>query len=249
MNFYLGTHEPSWLRRAGVPLFVSRRRLARLKRLPRAVAPWALDSGGFSELKLFGRWQTTEAEYIDAVARYVDEVGLLEWAAPMDWMVEPVMLERTGLTVQEHQARTVENFLRLRDTGLPFVPVLQGWTIADYLGCVELYRDAGVDLTAEERVGLGSVCRRQKLPEIAATVRELFDCGLRLHGFGVKKVGLKRVAYALASADSMSWSYRARNMEPRPGCTHASCANCLRWALEWRDEVLEDMGLFAGSAA
>lgn len=62
---YLGTHETSWLRSAGVPLFISHRRLARLKRtLPVAIAPWALDSGGFSELSLHGGWKTTPSEYV-----------------------------------------------------------------------------------------------------------------------------------------------------------------------------------------
>ena len=37
MLFYLGTHEVSWLRRYSVPLFVSARRLRRIKNPPRAV--------------------------------------------------------------------------------------------------------------------------------------------------------------------------------------------------------------------
>lgn len=50
MKFYLGAHHPGWLAHAGVPLFVSYARLGPMKRLPRAAAPWALDSRGFSEL-------------------------------------------------------------------------------------------------------------------------------------------------------------------------------------------------------
>ena len=62
---YIGSHEPSWLGRAGVPLFISHRRLTRLKRtLPKAIAPWALDSGSFSELALFGGWKTSAVEYV-----------------------------------------------------------------------------------------------------------------------------------------------------------------------------------------
>jgi hypothetical protein len=34
MQFYLGTHETSWLKRTSVPLFISRRRLARLRKAP-----------------------------------------------------------------------------------------------------------------------------------------------------------------------------------------------------------------------
>ena len=85
MTFYLGTHEPSWLARpefAAVPLFVSARRLRRLKRLPRAgPAGWALDSGGFSEISLYGRWQTSPEQYAREVRRWHDEVGGLAFAA------------------------------------------------------------------------------------------------------------------------------------------------------------------------
>jgi hypothetical protein len=63
MEFYLGVPEPAWLARTSVPLFLSRRRLARQRSLPRARGPWALDSGGFTELSLYGRWQTGERQY------------------------------------------------------------------------------------------------------------------------------------------------------------------------------------------
>ncbi|MFC4611496.1 hypothetical protein ACFO9E_27445 [Streptomyces maoxianensis] len=45
----------------------------------------ALDSGGFTELQNFGRWTITPAQYVSEVRRIRDEVGLLDWAAPMDW--------------------------------------------------------------------------------------------------------------------------------------------------------------------
>jgi hypothetical protein len=44
--FYLGTHQTGWLAKAGVPLFVSDRRLRKRVTLPRAIADWAEDSGG-----------------------------------------------------------------------------------------------------------------------------------------------------------------------------------------------------------
>src|SRR5205807_2659774 len=112
---------------------------------------WALDSGGFTELRLHGGWLTTAAAYVAAVRRYRDEIGRLEWAAPMDWMCEPFMLAKTGLTVAEHQERTVANYLELRSLApdLPFVPVLQGWSRDDYRRCATPYEKAGVDLAAE----------------------------------------------------------------------------------------------------
>lgn len=240
MRFYLGTHEPTWLGQLDVPLFVSHRRLAGRRRLPAALAGWALDSGGFSELSMFGAWQTTPAAYAAAIARYRNHIGRIDWAAPQDWMCEPWVLAKTGRTIAEHQAATVASVLdlRARVEGVPIVPVLQGWVLSDYLACVDRYDDAGLDLTAEPVVGLGSVCRRQATTTIAAIVRELASLGIALHGFGVKTLGLGNYAGHLASADSMAWSFSARRRPPLPGCFHGSCANCPRWALGWRDAVI-----------
>lgn len=89
MKFYLGTHQPSWLARdLGVPFLISHRRLAGRRSLPRASSPWALDSGGFTELSLHGRWRTDAATYVKAVRRYATEIGNLDWAAPRDRMTE-----------------------------------------------------------------------------------------------------------------------------------------------------------------
>ena len=243
--FFLGTHEPGWLRRSTVPLFVSRRRLARLRNMPQAVCAWALDSGGFSELSLFSGWQTSARQYVAEVRRYVDEIGSLLWAAPQDWMCEPVMLAKTGLSVEEHQRRSVASVLELRDLApeLPWAPVLQGWRREDYLRCWEMYDAAGVDLGAEPIVGVGSVCRRQHTTEALSIFEALQP--LRLHGFGLKLGGLRQSAHLLTSADSMAWSFAARKRAPMCGRAHSSCANCFAWAMSWRASVAP---LLAGPA-
>lgn len=251
MKFYLGTHMEGWLDRTDVSLFVSHRRLVRRRTLPRAQGRWALDSGGFTELSMHGRWITTPSSYVTAVRRYRDEIGGLDWAAPQDWMCEPFMLAKTGLTVADHQAHTVASVLELRALApdLPFVPVLQGWVLDDYLACLDLYTNAGIDLTAEPTVGIGSVCRRQSTIEIYDICAALAARDIRLHGFGVKTLGLRDYARHLHSADSMAWSYNARRNPPIAGHTHRSCANCLPWALAWRGDVLrrcqmQQLGLF-----
>lgn len=241
----MGTHEAAWLGRIDFPLFVSHRRLARYRQLPVARCRWALDSGAFSELATYGRWTLTPREYVAAVRRYRDEIGHLAWAAPQDYMCEPTMLARTGLSVREHQRRTVENFLLLRQLApdLPIIPVVQGWELDDYLACVRMYAQAGIDLAKEPLVGLGSVCRRQATAEIAAIVTTLHSRGLRLHGFGVKTEGIRKYGRYLASADSMAWSLRGRYVS---GCTHrrpsqrpvASEANCIDFARQWRRHVV-----------
>jgi hypothetical protein len=240
MKFYLGTHQPSWLARdLGVPFLVSHRRLAGRRSLPRASSSWALDSGGFTELSLHGRWRTDAATYVKAVRRYATEIGNLDWAAPRDRMTEDHVLARTGLSLRTHQHLTVVDYLRLRDLDpeLPFIPVLQGQSITDYHRCADMYEQRGIDLAALPLVGVGSVCRRQHTVEVERIVRSLAARGYKLHAFGAKVLGLGRYADAIASSDSASWSLRGRHV---PGCTstHRSESNCLRFALNWHTRLL-----------
>jgi len=248
-NTYLGTHEPSWLARdefggsRAVPLCVSHRQLADRRTLPRAVTPWLLDSGAFTELSMYGEWTVSPKSYAIAVRRYNDEIGELEYCSIQDWMCEPEILARTGQTVYDHQSRTVASYINLlwRDENLPWMPVLQGWTRDDYLRCVEMYDAMGIDLTAEPRVGLGSVCRRQSTQEAVAIVETLTGLGIRLHGFGFKVTGLRAACHQLYSSDSLAWSYSARRRPPLPGCTHKSCSNCPRYAQAWRNRLLASL--------
>lgn len=274
--FYLGTHHPHWLglpRFADVPLFISRNRLAPRKSFPQALGRWAMDSGGFTELKDHGRWRITAAEYVTQVRRITDGVGRTpDFVAPMDWMCEPWVINgrnrhlppghamrfhgthtARGTTpdndhdlttaIRTHQSYTVDNLLELRTLApdIPWMPVLQGWALADYQHCADLYEAAGINLAAEPIVGLGSVCRRQATDEIAEIAATFANQGLNLHGFGVKTQGLGDYGPDLASADSMAWSYDARRKQPLPGHTHKNCANCEEWALRWRQRVLATM--------
>lgn len=292
-TFYLGSHMPNWLEKAGVPLFISHNRLSKQKTLPRAAHPWALDSGGFTELKQHGGWRISAVEYAASVRRCRDEIGRLDWAAPQDWMCEPWVIfgrmqhldpshkeyyhgtrEARGIpadgpdedlttAVRKHQRYTVDNYLELTAIApdLPFIPVLQGWNLADYLHCLEMYSQAGVDLKAQPVVGLGSVCRRQATEEIDIITSTLHARGIRLHGFGVKTLGLGIYGPYLTSADSLAWSSRGRRVKPcihgpnRFGRIAASEANCLTFALGWRQRVLDvlaapvQLGLPYGDAA
>lgn len=283
-RFFLGIPEPSWLWKPhsgldGVALFVSRARLARRspnRVMPRALHDFALDSGGFTELKKFGRWRVSPAEYAAEVRRYRAQLGpeRMLWAAPQDCMCEPWVIygknqhlgarheryfhgtrELRGLAdgddehdlttaVRIHQRLTVDNFLELRALApdVPWIPVLQGWALEDYLHCVRLYEAAGVDLDTVPVVGVGSVCRREDTAEIAEIIGTLSALGLRLHGFGVKTDGLAMYGERLASADSQAWSYGYRKRKIRlESCTHKAqtCGYCLDGALAWYRRITQ----------
>lgn len=219
--FILGTHRPHWIcpkstreQKPEGPLFVSARQLrhARHRAWPLCDTAFAIDSGGFTELRQNGGWITTPEAYAEQVAALRDQTGTLMWAAIQDWMVEDDALRRTGLTIEEHQRRTVASFLRLRELApdVRWLPVLQGQSLDDYLAHLDMYAAAGVHLPTMSLVGVGSVCRRERSTEIEDILRELAARGLKLHGFGVKTGGLERSAAYLASADSLAWSLGAR---------------------------------------
>ncbi|SCD55718.1 hypothetical protein GA0115250_113342 [Streptomyces sp. BvitLS-983] len=250
MRFYLTTHKRHWVRLTNKPLFLKSEHFAVARTLPKALGPYAVDSGGFTELQRHGTWTRTPAQYVKDLRRIWEHVGPYDWAAPQDWMCEdliihggqagPLTFHGTGLSVAEHQRRTINNFLDLRSLApdLRIIPVLQGRTVAEYEHCRRLYVDAGVDLEAEPTVGLGSVCRLQSTREGAAIVTAMAAHGLKLHGFGFKTLGIVKVGHLLASADSAAWSYHARRRPPLPGHTHKNCANCIDYAVAWRDRVV-----------
>lgn len=199
-----------------------------------------MDSGGFTEVSMFGGWQTTPREYVSDVERFHEEIGRMDWAAPQDWMCEPAVLQQTGLSVLEHQRLTIENIIELRSiSDMPFIPVLQGWEYGDYIDHISMYEQAGMDLTQEPLVGVGSVCRRQGTREAHAILTMVRALGIKPHGFGVKVSGLKKYGLGLESADSMAWSFGARMNPPIKGHPHKTCANCLEYALRWRATVAQ----------
>jgi hypothetical protein len=199
---------------------------------------------GFSELSQFGRWTIGHDEYVAHVRNVVSDVGRLQWAACQDWMCEPQVIAKTGLSIPIHQERTIDSYIALMTTApeIPWAPVLQGYGLNDYKRHVDAYLARGIDLFRSPVVGLGSVCRRQATDDVEQLIDDLATAGLRLHGFGFKLGGLRRVASRLTSADSMARSFDARRegypMFPECIGDHINCANCLRYALSWRKRVL-----------
>jgi len=169
--------------------------------------------------------------------RWQEEAGLLEAAGIHDWLCTPGALESTRLTVARHQELTVRSFLELRDLapGVPWVPTVQGWLPDDYLHHVELYSRAGVDLTLELLVGVGSIAQRQETPTAARVLERLHDDAQlgNLHAFGAKFGGLGSWGWAVRSADSMAWSWDARRMGYSCARHPGDCRNCQWYAEHW----------------
>jgi hypothetical protein len=242
MIFYTGIPKYRWLERVRFPVFVSRTILP-VRSFPRATCRWALDSGEFTQIDRCGSWDdVTPAAWVRIARQASAEIGGPhggpDFVAIQDWMCEPQMLEKTGLTVLEHQRRTVENYLRLREMApeMPWLPTLQGWERDDYLRCADMYYKAGVALDACDRVGIGSVCRRQHTEMAEALILELASGGLKIHGFGFKLQGLEKVKHVIRSSDSMAWSTEARWMNHKGKWPNAT--NDVFFCAWWRRKFL-----------
>lgn len=210
--FFVGLHQPGDSRHFE-RAFISVNRLRRRRSAVPANA-WIMDSGAFSTIKTHGGYPHPVAEYAAQIRRFADSGRLLA-AVAQDYMCEPEMLAKTGLTVDEHQRLTIERYDELvaSDTGGVYImPVLQGYAPWEYVDHLRAY---GERLAPGAWVGVGSVCKRNATPTsivrvLMAIKQERPD--LRLHGFGLKLTALADglVRELLYSADSMAWSFAAR---------------------------------------
>ena len=56
------------------------------------------------------------------------QIGRMDFAAVQDWMCEPEIVVKTGLSIAEHQRRTVANLCALRELGqLSFSRIYRGF--------------------------------------------------------------------------------------------------------------------------
>ena len=212
VRFFVGLHQPSDARHFERS-FISVNRLlgARGRKSAFTVGDWIMDSGAFSAIAKHGGYPEPVEVYAAGIRMWAGRGGLVA-AVAQDYMCEPYMLAKTGLTIADHQRLTIERYdaLAACDVGGVYImPVLQGYAPADYASHVRQY---GARLAFGAYVGVGSVCARPAaiLAVLSAIHAERPD--LRPHGFGVKTTSLRVQAIrdALWSADSMAWSFSAR---------------------------------------
>lgn len=239
MRFYIGLHQPSDARHfPRVCISVNR---VRGRRSPVVIGQEnngsaLLDSGAFTELAAHGCYRHTVNEYAAAVRRLHNLINL-DACVAQDYMCEPFMVAKTGLSVAEHQRLTIERYDALLAEDLPcyVLPVLQGYSPGDYVRHIDAY---GGRLEPHMWVGVGSVCKRNSQPASVARVLQAIKRArpdLRLHGFGVKLTALQHPAVRdlLYSADSMAWSYSARKQG--------------RSANDWREAAAFEKRIHAGA--
>lgn len=213
-TFYVGMHQPAQAQHIQGPVMISYNRLRTRKSAIPGLGRWMLDSGAFTEVTTHGTYRDGPEVYAAAVRRWAS-CGQLQAAVSQDYMCEPFVLARTGLSIAEHQRLTIERYDALRalvgDVAY-LLPALQGYLPEYYVGHLAAY---GERLAHGAWVGVGSVCKRNaSVREIGAVLRAIKQArpDLQLHGFGLKTTALqsREIRSLLRSADSMAWSYAAR---------------------------------------
>jgi len=226
-------HQPSDAKNVmhKYPAFISVNRI-RNRKSPFLVGDWIMDSGAFTEISTHGEYRTSVSSYANQIARWKDNGNLLA-AVSQDYMCEQFILDKTGLTVADHQRLTIERYDELLrcDTGVYIMPVLQGYEPKDYVVHLRSY---GSRLESGAWVGVGSVCKRngdiRAIEDVLLAIHHARP-DLKLHGFGLKTTALSGdlVDHLLWTADSMAWSYHER--------INGRSANDFRGALRWADKI------------
>jgi hypothetical protein len=101
-----------------------------------------------------------------------------------------------------------------------------------------MYDKRNIDM--RQVFGVGSICRRRDTSDAEKVLSTLKNAGLKLHAFGLKVTALQVIHPYLYSADSFAWSFVGRN-KYNPHHMHRAqfCSNCIKFALEWREETLQ----------
>lgn len=260
LSFFVGLHQPANAEHFG-RCCISINRL-RGRRKPVNCGEVLIDSGAFTELHRHGGYRHGVDQYAAELHR-LHVVGVVKIAAAVaqDYMCEPFMLAKTGLTTSDHQRLTIERFdalvlelERLFGGRCPFavMPVLQGYAPADYVRHVTMYGDR---LEGGMWVGVGSICKRNGAPDQIMTVLEGIHRArpdLRLHGFGVKLTSIAHpgIRDLLTTADSMAWSFAARRQgRDANSWLEAKSFASLIDSLASRPDEPWQMSLFAGGWA
>jgi hypothetical protein len=214
-KFYIGLHQITDAKHFDSACISIRRLYGRKKSL--RCPDVLVDSSAFTELFLYGKYTKDSSVYAKELHRlHCEHVVHITAAVAQDYMCEEFMLKKTGLSVLDHQIRTIRRYdrlvLRLNElfdykVPFPVMPVLQGYTVPEYLRHVEMY---GKRLKDNMWTGVGSVCKRNSDPKAIVLVLSSIKKrrpDLRLHGFGIKVTALKDglVRELLESSDSQAW--------------------------------------------
>lgn len=243
----------------------------------------ALDSAGFTAMSLWkakgkqrgmaGVFPWTYAEYLEFATCFG-----ASWYSQPDLCCEPeIACDREAVDYRVRATATLlEGCLQVLYTwhnllardrhcspsviasmAPPPVPVLQGWSVSDYLKSLDLLNEVWSRwepwLAPPALIGIGSVCRRNLhdpkhgLYAVLAALEGRLPPGAKVHLFGVKGAALERVKMMpwVAGFDSMAFDCGAR-VEARKKRISNTLEHRRRTMSRWMDGAARRMAPAAG---
>jgi len=166
---------------------------------------WMLDSGGYLCLSRFKEYPWTLDDYLKLIRELKPT-----FAASMDYCCEPSLSLNTEMSVEDRVRASADMANYLCKKSDCVFPVIQGVEFDDYYLSWKLTESLRPKL-----VGIGSVCRRQNLGEIAHLCEFLGSIipeGVMRHGFGVKMLAMKKneCRKFFTSIDTNAWEFWRR---------------------------------------
>ena len=173
------------------------------------IASIAIDSGGFTAARRWGRYPWTAKQYADFVREESRDVPL-DFCATMDYACEREVNRGIYPTNRERIEATISNEIACReaDPGLPWLPVLQGNTQDERR--LDLVLRSKEGLLPTDYAGIGSICSRN--PKEGRSVIRFYGSqlpGVTYHGFGLHVQALDdpRAFWLIRSWDSYGWNW------------------------------------------
>jgi hypothetical protein len=149
-----------------------------------------LDCGGYLILLKYGYYPFSVVNYANLIVRLSPH-----FYATMDFACEPGLVNQTKSKIKTVRGRieaTVKNAVELAEweNQIPgqMVPVIQGYTLDEYLYCLQLHEAAG---TIRDYMAVGSMCQRTSEKELQELIPGIYyaaqalGCS-KLHFFGLK---------------------------------------------------------------
>ena len=173
-----------------------------------------LDSGGFSFFSRHGDYPFGAPDLAELGLRLKADA-----VACMDYPCESSVDRGAVRTNEDRISKTVSNARAcLAIAGVPWLPVIQGSSIEEYLECIRQLESARA---IRPYMGVGTLCRRvsrEDTWEVLRAIRRALP-DVRLHGFGVdlRLIRDRRIRGTLFSADSSAWNWTPRSLRTDPG--------------------------------
>lgn len=177
----------------------------RRERFPKQAGMRWLDSGGYLLLNRYGRYPFSA----DNLANLVSHLQP-DYYASKDYPCEPnISRGMAGLMTNEERIRATvlaaveqAELETLVGSRPQLVPVIQGYTLDEYVFCLDLYREAGL---LRPYMAVGSMCRRASSSELERLLPALHDYAKSLGVYWLHLFGL-RLSRQVRAVSAYIWS-------------------------------------------